>query len=118
MSVVLNASNSARWASLTGVFAGILVALYISLEAPLSGMSMNPARTFASAFSGRIWNALWIYFTAPTLGMLLAAELYLRTRGKSAVFCAKLHHDNDQRCIFRCNYQALKPQPLTLKEMM
>src|SRR6266705_2875420 len=38
MSVVLNASNSARWASLTGVFAGVLVALYISLEAPLSGM--------------------------------------------------------------------------------
>jgi len=118
MSVVLNASNSARWASLTGVFAGVLVALYISLEAPLSGMSMNPARTFASAFSGRIWNALWIYFTAPPLGMLLAAELYLRTHGNSAVFCAKLHHDNDQRCIFRCNYQALKLQPLTLKEMM
>ncbi len=113
MIVVLNASNSARLATLTGVFAGVLVALYISLEAPLSGMSMNPARTFASAFSGRIWNALWIYFTAPPLGMLLAAELYLRRRGKSAVFCAKLHHDTDQRCIFRCNYQALKPQPLT-----
>jgi aquaporin Z len=118
MTVVLNASNSARWASLTGVFAGVLVALYISLEAPLSGMSMNPARTFASAFSGRIWNALWVYFTAPPLGMLLAAELYLRTRGKSGVFCAKLHHDNHQRCIFRCNYQALKHQSLILKEMM
>ena len=118
MTVVLNASNSARLASLTGVFAGVLVALYISLEAPLSGMSMNPARTFASAFSGRIWNALWVYFTAPPLGMLLAAELYVRTRGKSAVFCAKLHHDNHQWCIFRCNYQALKHQSLTLKETM
>ena len=118
MTVVLNASNSTRLANLTGVFAGVLVALYISLEAPLSGMSMNPARTFASAFSGKIWNALWIYFTAPPLGMLLAAELYVRTRGKSAVFCAKLHHDDHQRCIFRCNYQALKHQSLTLKEMM
>ena len=118
MTVVLNASNSPRWTRLTGIFAGVLVALYISLEAPLSGMSMNPARTFASAFTGGIWNALWIYFTAPPLGMLLAAELYVRTRGKSAVFCAKLHHDDDQRCIFRCNYQALKHQLLTLKEMM
>ena len=118
MTVVLNASNSPRWTRLTGVFAGVLVALYISLEAPLSGMSMNPARTFASAFTGGIWNALWIYFTAPPLGMLLAAELYVRTRGKSAVFCAKLHHDDDQRCIFRCNYQALKHQLLTLKEML
>ena len=34
---------------LTGVFAGCLVALYITFEAPLSGMSMNPARTVASA---------------------------------------------------------------------
>jgi len=118
MTVVLNASNSPRWTRLTGIFAGVLVALYISLEAPLSGMSMNPARTFASAFTGGIWNALWIYFTAPPLGMLLAAELYVRTRGKSAVFCAKLHHDDDQRCIFRCNYQALKHQLLTLKEML
>ena len=53
MTVVLNASNSARLASLTGVFAGVLVALYISLEAPLSGMSMNPARTFASLSPGK-----------------------------------------------------------------
>src|SRR5437016_11818712 len=43
MSVVLNASNSARWASLTGVFAGTLVALYISLAAQLCGVSLNPA---------------------------------------------------------------------------
>jgi aquaporin Z len=42
---------------------------------------------------------------APPVGMLLAAEIYTRTRGKRAVACAKLHHRNDQRCIFRCGYQ-------------
>ena len=118
MTVVLNASNSARMARFTGILAGALVATYIGLESPLSGMSMNPARTFASAFSGRIWNALWIYFTAPPIGMLLAAEVYLRVRGKHAVFCAKLHHANDKRCIFRCNYKAMSEQQLTLKETM
>ena len=118
MTAVLNASNSARMARFTGILAGALVATYIGLESPLSGMSMNPARTFASAFSGRIWNALWIYFTAPPLGMLLAAEVYLRVRGKRAVFCAKLHHENDKRCIFRCNYKAMSEQQLTLKETM
>ena len=63
-------------------------------------MSMNPARTLASALFTRDWTALWVYFTAPLLGMLLAAELYVRRRGNAAVFCAKLHHQNDQRCIF------------------
>jgi len=117
MTMVLNVSNSARIARFTGVIAGALVATYITLESPLSGMSMNPARSFASAFPGRIWNSLWLYFTAPPIGMLLAAEVYLRLRGKHAVFCAKLHHDNDKRCIFHCNYKALLT-PITLKETM
>jgi aquaporin Z len=80
---------------------------YISIEAPLSGMSMNPARTFGSALSANTWTALWIYFTAPPLGMLLAAETYLRLAGARKVFCAKLHHHNNKRCIFRCNFQEL-----------
>ena len=115
MIMVLNISNSARIARFTGVVAGALVATYITIESPLSGMSMSPARSFASAAPGRLWNSLWIYFTAPPLGMMLAAQVYLWLRGKHAVFCAKLHHDNDKRCIFRCNYQALLT-PITLKE--
>jgi aquaporin Z len=111
MSVVLRASNTARLARFTGLFAGALVATYITLEAPLSGMSMNPARSLASALPAGAWSPLWIYFTAPPLGMLLAAELYLRRRGAAAVFCAKLHHDTTQRCIFRCRYAELAPVP-------
>src|SRR6201997_5801868 len=78
MSMTLSVSNSAQIARFTGVIAGALVATYITLESPLSGMSMSPARSFASAAPGRLWNALWIYFTAPPVGMLLAAEVYLR----------------------------------------
>jgi aquaporin Z len=102
MLMVLVVSNS-RLARFTGLFAGVLVATYISLEAPLSGMSMNPARTFGSAMHAGIWTGLWVYFTAPPLGMLAAAEVYRRVPGVQ-VFCAKLHHDNDTRCIFRCRY--------------
>jgi aquaporin Z len=105
MTVVLNVSNRKNIARYTGLFAGTLVATYITLEAPISGMSMNPARTFGSAFSAQLWTALWIYFTAPPLGMLLAAEVYLRLEGRQKVFCAKLHHHNNKRCIFRCNFQ-------------
>src|SRR5574342_646730 len=106
MSTVLIASNTHRLARFTGLFAGILVATYITLEAPLSGMSMNPARTFGSAVGAQTWAFLWIYFTAPPLGMLLAAEAFRRVKGVHAVLCAKLHHHNDKRCIFRCGYQA------------
>jgi aquaporin Z len=48
--------------------------------------------------------ALWVYLIAPLLGMLAAAQVYVKTQGMQKVFCAKLHHDNAQRCIFRCNY--------------
>lgn len=100
MYVVLAVSNNACVHRFTGLFAGILVAAYITLEAPISGMSMNPARTFGSAFSSQTWTALWLYFTAPILGMLLAAEFYLRVKGHKSVACAKLHHQNSKRCIF------------------
>lgn len=107
MTVVLNVSNSARLSRWTGVCAGALVMIYISVEAPLSGMSMNPARTFASAFAAHDWTALWVYFTAPPLGMLVAAEVYVRTRGRARVYCAKLHHRNTQRCIFNCEFDRI-----------
>ncbi len=106
MSVVLQVSNTPRLARFTGLFAGALVALYITLEAPLSGMSMNPARSFGSALAAQLWTALWIYFIAPPLGMLTAAEFYRRRPGVHAVICAKLHPHNRKRCIFRCGYQA------------
>jgi len=100
MSAVLYFSNHHRLANYTGLFAGLLVATYISLEAPFSGMSMNPARTFGSAFPPMIWDGLWIYMTAPPLGMLAAAEFYLWRKGRLAVKCCKLHHNSDKRCIF------------------
>jgi aquaporin Z len=107
ISVVLRVSNIARLSGYTGLFAGALVMTFISLEAPLSGMSMNPARTLGSAVPGGIWTAIWIYFTAPPMGMLLAAEVYLRLKGERRVFCAKLNHHNNKRCIFRCSFGEL-----------
>ena len=77
MTTVLAANASARLMRWTGVCAGVLVALYIAFEAPVSGMSLNPARSVASALPSGIWHGIWIYLTAPALGMLLAAELHL-----------------------------------------
>jgi aquaporin Z len=102
MLTVLIASNTPSLARHTALLAASLLAVWIALESPLSGMSMNPARTFGSAARANVWEAFWIYLTAPPLAMLAAAEAYARARGSARVHCAKLHHDNRQRCIFRC----------------
>jgi aquaporin Z len=107
MLVVLIVSNHIKLNGWTGVFAGALVAMFIAVEAPFSGMSMNPARSFASAFPAHLWTDFCVYLTAPLLGMLLAAECYVRFPGAHRVLCAKLHHGNDQRCIFFCGYHGV-----------
>ena len=43
---------------------------------------------------------LWIYFIAPTVGMLAAAETFLRTRRGVVPYCAKLHHAHHDRSLF------------------
>jgi aquaporin Z len=104
MFVILALSGTVRLARFTGYAAGCLVALYITFESPLSGMSMNPARTFASAAPGMHWDNFWIYLCAPLLGMLAGAQLYLLVRGVRRLACAKLLHPADSRCI-HCGYE-------------
>ena len=103
MAVVLAANASPRALRYTGLLAGAMVAGYIALLAPFSGMSMNPARTFASGSVADMWSAWWIYFLAPPLGMFLAAGLH--RFGTSGRGCAKLHHAAGVPCIF-CSYRA------------
>lgn len=105
MITILFVSNREVLAPYTPHFVGALYAMFITFETPLSGMSMNPARTFASALYASYWHALWIYFIAPTFGMLLAAEVFLYVRGGIGPFCAKLHHANNKRCIFHHSQQ-------------
>ena len=106
MTAILNISNSRRFARYTGLAAGTMVMLFITFESPFSGMSMNPARTFASDIVGMQWQSIWIYFTAPLIGMMSAAEVFVRTRGLHSVICAKLNHSGNARCIFHCGYMS------------
>ncbi len=53
------------------------IAVFLIVELPYSGMSMNPARSFAGALAANKWEHLWIYFAAPIPAMLLAGELFL-----------------------------------------
>ncbi len=112
MLTVLYVSNDAALAPYTAWFAGALVAIYITVEAPLSGMSMNPARSFGSAAIARHWKAYWVYLTAPVAGMLLASGAYAALPTHGRVYCAKLDHCNNRPCIFHCQFDQLRPRTL------
>ncbi len=109
MLVVLAAVGARRLMRYAGAFSASLVALFITLESPISGASLNPARSFGSALGASEWGALWVYLVGPPLGMLVAAELYRRRPGTaetvvgSPAHCAKLAHD-DGPCHF-CQYR-------------
>jgi aquaporin Z len=79
MLMILCVSKHTRYARFTGCLAATFIAAYVTFEAPLSGMSMNPARTLGSALVAEVFQDVWLYFVAPPLGMLLAAEVYLAT---------------------------------------
>ncbi|MEO1373798.1 MAG: MIP/aquaporin family protein [Cyanobacteria bacterium J06635_10] len=61
-------------------FAGLAIGLTVALEAafmgPITGASMNPARSFGPALVGGIWQYHWLYWVAPIMGAQLAAIIY------------------------------------------
>ena len=77
MIVVMAVATDAR---VTGGVAGLAVGLTVLGEAlmggPLTGASMNPARSFGPALATGIWDSHWVYWFAPLLGMALAVPTY------------------------------------------
>jgi MIP family channel proteins len=55
---------------------GAMVGLAALFAGPISGASMNPARSLGPALVGATWTAQWVYLTAPFLGATLAALAY------------------------------------------
>jgi aquaporin Z len=78
--VVLFMSIKKQWDNYTPYAVSFLITLFITFEAPYSGMSMNPARTFASAIIAGQWKSFWLYCTAPLLGMLAGEYLYRKEK--------------------------------------
>lgn len=97
LSILLAVSARPATMGATGLVAGGIVLLNIAFEAPLSGMSMNPARSLGPALIAGDFSSLWIYLVVPPLGMLAAAELH---RGLATGGCAKFNHAARLRCIF------------------
>jgi len=98
MFTVLEFSSRKKLARFTALAVGCLLTVFITVELPISGTSMNPARSFASAAPDMMWRDFWLYLLAPPIGMVAAAQLYLLIRPTAPV-CAKLLHSDSIRCI-------------------
>jgi glycerol uptake facilitator-like aquaporin len=70
-----------------GVAIGFTLAFAILMGGPLTGGSLNPARTLGPAIAADIYDDLWVYFAGPALGGLAAAALwryFLRNKPRRA----------------------------------
>ncbi len=97
--VCVSSQRFMRW---TPLVTWLLVATMVWLEAPVSGTSLSPARSFGPALFAGIWTQQWLYFVAPPLGALLAVVLYrLLAAGERDVVTGKLFHEPRYRSIFK-----------------
>ena len=84
MLVILSVSTGAKEKGITaGIAVGSVIALEAMFAGPISGASMNPARSIGPALVSGHLEHLWIYLAAPILGAALAvpACCWVRERG-------------------------------------
>jgi aquaporin Z len=101
ISIFLFVSNRClmRW---TPLMTWLLVAAMVWLGAPISGTSLNSARSVGPALVTGLWRDQWLYCTAPPIGALLAVAMFRRlSRGKRDVLSGKLFHVPHYRSIFK-----------------
>jgi aquaporin Z len=76
VTVVLNTAVAGRGGDLAGLAIGLTLAFCILMGGPLTGASLNPARTLGPAVATGNFADLWVYMVGPCLGGLGAAGLY------------------------------------------
>jgi aquaporin Z len=82
ISVILGTASSAQNVGALGALAvGGYIALAGLWAAPVSGTSMNPARSFGPALIADDWTAYWVYVTGPLIGAAIAVGAAMILRG-------------------------------------
>jgi thioredoxin type arsenate reductase len=100
---------------------GSTVALEALFAGPISGASMNPARSFGPALISGTWSGQWVYLTAPFLGAIIGALVYrwLREAGKlpphhviqEEIMTESAHSETQSmRVLFLCTHNSSRSQ--------
>ena len=76
VNAVLNAAVSGRGGENAGLAIGLTLVFCILMGGPLTGASLNPARTIGPAVATGNFSDLWVYLVGPVLGGVVAAVLY------------------------------------------
>jgi MIP family channel proteins len=82
MLVIMAVATDTRIVGQAAIAIGATVALEATFAGPVSGASMNPARSFGPALISWHWNAHWVYWVAPVLGSIAGALTYQFVRGE------------------------------------
>ncbi len=81
---VYNTAVSGKGGPATGVTIGLTLGLSILMGGPLTGASLNPARTLGPAVASGTYADIWVYFVGTVLGGVAAALLYRYLKGSEA----------------------------------
>jgi MIP family channel proteins len=84
VNAVLNTAVAGRGGDVAALAIGLTLAFCILMGGPLTGASLNPARTIGPAIAAGIFSDIWLYIAGPVVGAILAALLY-NTKLKSSV---------------------------------
>jgi len=86
-----------------------LYAIMVPLEAPISGTSTDPARSFGPAIVSANFEGWWIYWVGPFLGTV--AAIFACSFLASRIEVAKVYHfDSDRSGVFHMMSQATVPK--------
>ena len=94
--------SSHRLMHWTPLMTWLLIAVMVWWGAPISGTSINPARSIGPALVSWSWQAQWLYCIAPPLGAMQAVMVYrFLNMNKCKILTGKLFHVPHYRCIFK-----------------
>jgi len=105
MLVIMAVSTDTRVMGQAAIAIGATVGLEATFAGPVSGASMNPARSFGPALVSWYWNAHWVYWIAPMLGSVAGALTYQLVRGETM-----RGERSGNRVLFVCVHNAGRSQ--------
>ena len=117
MFVILNVSTGAAEKGITaGIAVGAVIGLQAIFAGPISGASMNPARSLAPAVVSQHPSSLWIYLVAPTAGALLSCPRLSMRAGRRLLlnFISRenvsINKSMKQKVLFICVHNSARSQ--------